>query len=268
MEVLIIQIVGIKKNKKRITVEVVCDSGNETFNINEDMIILCNIPISKGANVSRESIEKAVNLSEVYNKAMRYLSLRDCTVFEIKRYLKNKGYESDNIDVIVGKLKEITLLDDRKYANRYFEILVKNRMVGPKYVNQKMFSKGIDKQIIDEILNKYTDELQQHNIDTWCKKKTQGEKSISKSKIVKFLLSKGFSYNNISCVVNQYEFKVDNVEEKEKLRFIRNLDKLFTKYSAKYNEYEVRQKLIMYLVSKGYAFDEAKSSINNYLGNK
>ncbi len=260
-----IKVINIKKNRKKLIIDFESDLGIETFKIHEDIILQYEMPIKKGANIPSEIVKKASTESEAYEKAIKYLTLKDCSEYEMKKYLRKKGFEDIYINNIVEKLKKIGLLDDNVFAKRCYETLVNNRYVGPKYINQKMQQKGINKQIVENILNDYTYEAQKTNVRIWCDKKIQREEDITKERLIKLLLSKGFSFSVISAVLSDYDLPNRDVKTNDVSKMLRNLDKLFVRYSRKYNEYEIKQRLIKHLIDKGFCYEEAKSVVQKFL---
>ncbi len=59
--------------------------------------------------------------------AMRYLSYRPRSVYEIEQYLKKKGVDKNIVKQAIAILKERDYLNDQTFTKLYIETTAKNR---------------------------------------------------------------------------------------------------------------------------------------------
>ena len=56
----------------------------------------------------------------IYDAALRYLSSRSRTVFEMRKYLAGKGYEEAETESLIAEFLSAGYLNDQDYCRRYF----------------------------------------------------------------------------------------------------------------------------------------------------
>lgn len=81
-------------------------------------------------------------------QAAGYINIKPRTAFQMKTYLKGKGYEDDIIDEVIEQLKEYHYIDDYQYAEMYFRYgFEKGR--GVSRIRRELSEKGVASDIID-----------------------------------------------------------------------------------------------------------------------
>ena len=90
--------------------------------------------------------------------ALRLLDFQDRTSSELREKLIKKGFEPDAVGETVEILKDSGILDDRRYA----EIFILSRYSsgkGRSWIKQKLVSKGISRDIIDDAMSAAAEEV-------------------------------------------------------------------------------------------------------------
>ncbi len=156
-------------------------------------------------------LEKAVSSRRAFNKAVDLLSRRDHSRFELVTKLKQKGY-TDGIDEALDKLEMYGYLDDRKFAEVYSGELVRIKHFGKRRVVQELFKKGINRDIIDEVLEEL--EFDEDSLVSVIERKylrcLDDEKGVRKT--VNALIRLGYSYGEIKEALSKVQ---ENLEEEE-----------------------------------------------------
>ena len=73
--------------------------------------------------------------------------------------LRDKEFGDELIDQVVADLERLHLLDDRAFARGWIESRMRNRPSGTFRLARELHQKGIDKEIVDELLEEFGDEL-------------------------------------------------------------------------------------------------------------
>lgn len=157
----------------------------------------------KGLFISKEELEKLQFESEkitAFEKASNYLAKGLKTEFEIKKYLQSKGYFNEIVLYVCEKLKGYKYLDDYTYAQEYVRSYSSQK--GKKALEFALVQKGVDKQIIFNVLG----DLNNNNAcleigEKYLKNKEKNQKT--KQSAYRYLLSKGFDYDEVSSVINK-----------------------------------------------------------------
>jgi len=138
------------------------------------------------------------------DKAMWLISFRDHSRRELFDKLK-KDYSEDVAEAAVSRMEELGLINDASYARRYTADLINLKHLSERGVRQKLYEKGIDRDLIDAILEEAeVDEEEQ--IRAVIEKKyarNLGDEKIRR-RAVSALQRLGFGYSSIKSVLSEY----------------------------------------------------------------
>lgn len=142
----------IKKNKGRY--QVVLDNG-ESILLDEEIIIKYGLFLNKVINSSILSKIKTDNqYLEIYNQALKYISIRLRSKKEMDQYLINKKYPQELIAKLIKQLSKQGYLDDYRFA----EALINDRFQfskdGPFKIKRRLEEHNLESLIIEELINK------------------------------------------------------------------------------------------------------------------
>ncbi len=140
----------------------------------------------------------SVGFRRAYNKALDFLSRRPYSEKEIKRKLKEKDFDESAIEYAVNRLKELSLLDDERYAETLAEHLYTNKKYGAKRILQELLFRGIDRETAQNAISAL-DKDSVNSIVLLLEHKFKGKFNDEKGKqrTVSSLLRYGYSYSDI-----------------------------------------------------------------------
>jgi len=101
----------------------------------------------KRVNTEKES------LPDPKSYALYLLSRRDYSVGQIRRKLKNRGYEEEIITPLFKKLVADNFLDDRRFARLSIEALLRRKPAGKAYIVAYLRTKFIDRELAIELVD-------------------------------------------------------------------------------------------------------------------
>jgi len=90
--------------------------------------------------------------SLVLAAALRYLEARPRSTSEVRRRLLIRGYRADLVDGCLERLLDLGVLDDEAFARTWVESRDRARPRGERALRSELRGKGIDRQVVDEIL--------------------------------------------------------------------------------------------------------------------
>lgn len=166
-----------------------------------------------GREIDDEQLHECVRASDrkrCKDKAMWLISYRDHSRSELIGKLK-KDYGDEACEAAVTRLEELGLVDDGRYARRYAADLFHIKHLSQRGVRQKLYEKGIDRDLIDEVLDEFTvdeDELIRAIIDKKYARSLTDEKG--QRRCANALARMGFSYGDIRSVMREYIEIEDN----------------------------------------------------------
>jgi len=152
------------------------------------------------------------DLQFLFNKALFFLKFRPRTEKEVYDYLlkkiKSTHYSTNDVEKVIEKLKEMDLLNDKKFIEDYVSFYSKNNPKSKKVLTLELLKKGVDKNLIDEyFLKNQLDEEEQ--VFLLLKKRFPRWALIDKKKRLKkafdFLGRRGFSFETVKKVVEKLE---------------------------------------------------------------
>ena len=136
--------------------------------------------------------------TETYNQALKYLSLRAHTVFELRQKLLKKKFSKPEIQEVLDELMKMKYLNDEDFASVFVHNLVKYKSFGYYGIKAKLMQRGIANDISEKVLGEELSLEQERKI---------ADKAVSKSsktdamKLAQMLQRKGFRSQVISEVV-------------------------------------------------------------------
>ena len=182
-----------KHNKNKVSI--FCDN-EYLFSLNTETLLKNHISV--GSNLTEKNIEDLTNEDnalKALESASSYVSKGIKSRKQVRDFLKKKEYNSTIINQVIIKLEEYNLIDDNAYINAFVH---DHKQYGTLKLKQLLLEKGISKQKLDEYFNEFELDLNslQSLKDKYLKNKENNYENIIKCK--KYLLSHGFSYEQIN----------------------------------------------------------------------
>lgn len=148
-------------------------------------------------NIQSES-EKQTALAKVLN----LISVRYKTQKEIENYLYQKGYLAPVVCFVIEKCLEYHYIDDERYVDGY--IANHKNTYGKLKIKQQLLQKGIKSNLIDEKLaDEDFNQCEQIVLLAQKYMKKKDDTPQNNSKLYRYLLGKGFEYEEIKIALNK-----------------------------------------------------------------
>ncbi len=225
----------------------------------EDVIIKNNLLLEK--NITIELLEKVINENiyyEVYDNALTQIEYKMRTTKELKEILQKKNFSSSIIDEVIEKLKKEGYLNEEKYIEAYINDKINLSKDGPFKIKKSLELLDLDSEKINNYLESIDEEIWDEKLQKIINKKLNlmKNKSLStiKNKLKIELFNLGYDNSKIEYYLNKIEKDDGEIIEKE-------YDKIYKKYSKKYNGNTLIMKIRNYLFTKGYNIDEINKII-------
>ncbi len=155
-----------------------------------------------------EEILRKGEFQKIYDKILRFASLRPRSEKEFDSWLRKHKVHSSLHTKLFDKLKRLDFLDDAKFAVWWVGQRLQFKLKSKRELIYELKSKGIDKNIIDDTLAEVNiDEVKvaKKLID---KKKYRWEKLEgfeARKKMSTFLAGKGYGWDIVKQVIREYE---------------------------------------------------------------
>jgi len=199
----------IKYEKKGNTTYKIYLENNQIITVYEDVILKNNLLYKK--EIDLELLEKISNdnlYEEIYNKCVKYISVRIRSIQEIKEYLGKKEIDTSLIEITIDKLLKNNLLNDERFAKAFINDKLNFTTMGPYRIEQELKKHKIDKNIITKNLYNIDEKIIDNKINKQIIKlmKSNKKKQNIRNKIYMNLLSLGYSNEMILRNINNYDF--------------------------------------------------------------
>ena len=189
----------------------------------------------------------------LFEKLLKYICYLPRTKLEIIRYLEKLNASSLEIKNIVNKLVENNFINDERYAAFFIEEQMRKQK-GPNAVKHVLLSKGIEENVINDILCNYDEEYLYNNaldmgnktLKTVIGLPLQKQKESVYSRLIRMGYDSSIIYSVLS-ILNYSEIDLDKLEKE----YLKLKDKLVDE-----------TKIIQKLLTKGYDYNDIIHVIN------
>ena len=160
-----------------------------------------------GAEITNDMLNEVIfssQKSQALTKAINYVSKSLKTKKQVKDYLLGKDFNIDIVYFVIDKLKEYGYIDDVEYSRKYIELNSKNK--GERLIDYNLMQKGVKKE--DIYLARESAVVDNFSSILTIVEKRLKNKEITRellSKTYKYLIGKGFSYDDIDKVISKYK---------------------------------------------------------------
>ena len=257
----VVSIFPIKNNKNEVSFTY--DENESTVTLELTDKVIDQYQLHQGAIIDRDTFNTLKDLEQIsraYNKALKYLSVKDYTEQQMRKKLMNSGdYDDAQLDATIQLLSEKNLINDHLFTLNYFKRCTRLG-IGHNKAIYNLRSYGVDSETIDLCLEELDDDEEYQAaillINNYYKKNTSISYRNIQRKIKEKLFLKGFTNEIIDKAMSQYDFEYDN--EKEKLALEKDMTKALNRYSKKIQGKELKNKIIDTLLKKGYNYEDIK----------
>jgi len=200
------EITAIEPQKRKKTRFNIFLDGEFAFGLDSEALIRNELRVGK--QLDKEEVEKLVlenEVGKVMEKVWRFLAVRPRSRREMEVYLKKKEAGPRVCEIIFQKLERYGGVNDFEFAQMWVESRNHIRPKGNIALRMELYKKGIDKEIIDEVLDK------NKGLQTELAKKA-AEKKIRRfshlpykdffQKMTAYLLSRGFDWQTVKSTVD------------------------------------------------------------------
>lgn len=177
---------------------------NEKYILDEAVVL--KYRLFPNTNVDTEVISSLIKYNDYinyYNKALSYTVKYAKPSKAINDYLLSKSCPTEYIPLIIKELMDKKILNDESLCKSYINYLISN-LNGRLMISKKLYEKGFSKDLIREALeemdiNLYNEAL----LKCYEKNKSKYNKYdsyTSKQKLKNYLLSRGYTINDLSII--------------------------------------------------------------------
>ena len=206
-----------KKNPRRFNVFL---DGQFAFGADEDLVVEHRLVVGKEFTISDvERLLFEAEVGKLMERMYGLFNIRQRSEKEVRDYLKNLSFKrkvkdkeeiSDiAIESLIEKLKQKRLLNDAQFAKAWVSARRRSKNKGKIALKSELYQKGINREIVDEILEESTPESERELAKSALEKKWKIWLPLpyleKKKKAYEFLMRRGFEYEIIKVVVENID---------------------------------------------------------------
>jgi regulatory protein len=177
-------------------------------NSQEPVTILQQPAIRSQRSVTRNQ-KPETTIRQAMDAAVRMLTRRDHTRFEIHQKLKQRGFDSRIIQDTVAECERLNYIDDERTARVYIDQLLR-RGFGFRRIAIELRKKGLQGRRIEDIVEQRRIEIDEREIARRVLKKKiksferQADRKKKRDKLYRFLDYRGFDRSIISELIKEF----------------------------------------------------------------
>jgi regulatory protein len=147
-----------------------------------------------------QNSEKARPRISLIGRAIKYLSNRDHSQFELRKKLLPHANSEEELDEVIKKLIDKGYLSNQRFTESF--IASKSKKFGIRKITQVLQQHQLDSEILKIEVEKLRESEPQRCYEIWERKFGQVTKEPSElAKQIRFLASRGFSHDIIMDIV-------------------------------------------------------------------
>lgn len=199
---LVTKIQAVTKQKYRIELD-----GQPAFVVYKGE--LSRYGIKEGHEISQPVYEELVGqvlTKRAKLRAMHLLESMDRTRADLEKKLQSSEYPREAVAEALAYVESFGYLDDKRYARHYVECKKEGR--GKARLKMELAQKGVDRNIIEEVLNEAELDDCRDTIRELVRKRKRGDGPMDdreRQRIYGYLMRKGFSSSDILSVLKEKE---------------------------------------------------------------
>lgn len=186
------------KTKGRFNVFV---DGKYSFSLTESQLIEEKLKLDQEINDSKlTELKGESEFGKKYTRALELVFRRPRSQKELFDYARRKGWDDDLRDRVIEKLQRSGYQDDTKFAQFWLRARMSGKPISKRKINAQLQQKGIDREIIDQVLQDYSADEEQAALQDLVAKKRS--KYTDQQKLMTYLARQGFSFDSIRSVLD------------------------------------------------------------------
>ena len=212
--------------------------------------------LRKGITITKkqlQSFEEHIDSELLYQRCLHKLSLKDRTVYEMRKWLKETELADDpEVNTLVDKLLQKGYLDDEKLCIEQI-LALSNSLYGPKQIITKLKQRGIKEDCILACMEQLKIKEYEYALTYAIKALKQSQKSsVTKTKntIRNKLMMRGYSNSTIEKVVSELDYSSN--KENENVLLEKLIQKAMKRYERKYRGYDLKTRIYRYCLTQGF----------------
>jgi len=151
-------------------------------------------------------IEEFKEFDKLKTKILKYVLYKKRTEFEIRQKFSNE--DTNLLEDVLEDLKQNDYINDNEYIVRAISEFMALKNLSLKEVKYKLYSKGIEKELVEDYFALNRDELEDYETKSAQNIFIKKNNLMEKQEIIEYLLKKGYNMSNINKAIENIDIKL------------------------------------------------------------
>ena len=179
--------------------------GEFTFSLEAEVVAKEGLKVGQELTQAQiEALASSDNFQRCFAAAARYLSYRPRSEFELRERLSRRGFDSDNIEAALTRLKEQGLVDDTDFARFWRD---NRQSFSPRsrwLTGLELRRKGVAEEVIDQVVGDVSDDDSAYRAAlSRAHRLPASDYQSFRHRLAGYLRRRGFGYRVINNTVEQ-----------------------------------------------------------------
>ena len=140
-------------------------------------------------NSNSMDIESLKKFDEEKTKVLKYVTYKKRTEQEIRNKFRNQ-IEENMLEDVIEYLKEAGYINDYEFVERQVNEYMNLKTMSIKEIKYKLYTKGVDKKLIEKYIDKNIDTLQEYEGNCMQKIRDKKAQTMDEREIEQYLYKK------------------------------------------------------------------------------
>lgn len=250
----ILKIKKLSKGRYKLTF----DDGSD-MTLYEEVVVKNLLLVGKEIDLEAQKVITNENhQASSYHQALQYIEKRRRSKVEMNEYLLKKGFDEALIEATINRLEKEGYINDKEFAKAYINDKLHLSNDGINKIRRNLANYKVSESVIEQALHDSDTHDLNDKLDKLIARQirlnTKYSGNILKNKILNYLINLGYDSDTILEKLNTHQLKNNTNIQKE-------YQKLYSKYSKKYEGYKLDMTIKQHLFQKGYDAQEIESVV-------
>lgn len=228
------------------------------FSVHETVFV--KFGLTKGMTLEDWSISEMIyeeEINKAFNRALHYLGFRMRSEFEVKTKLLELEYGEAVVLEAIVKLRRLGFLNDEKFSEALLETRKRTSKSGPRKIQEELQKKGIKKELLENVIESYSEEEQISIAKEVAEKEASKNRSLSprqtEQRIQNLLQHRGYSFSIIKEALADIDFGIEEDEWEIVTSSIG--EKAWRRYTSRFSGRDLHNRVKQAMYQKGIPFE-------------
>ena len=179
--------------------------GKFAFSLEAEVVVREDLQVEQELSAGQiEALAKSDHFHRCFNAAVHYLSYRPRSESELRERLHRRGFDDDNLEAVIAKLKEQGLVDDVAFAQFWKDNRESFSPRSQWLTKLELRRKGVANDIIDQVVDTIDDNNSAYRAAlSKARSLSLSDYQGFRRRLGEYLKRRGFGYGVINHTIQQ-----------------------------------------------------------------